>query len=167
MYPATSLLPALHRQGVRARPERADVRIQQHRQLKSTLQQQVADVTARCERHVARQAPWRELRARVASLEQSIAARRARVANIEAMLVGHVRQSRPRPPKTTDTVALVKAEITTVKRQQRAVDSRIIAARQVLVKEAAAVMGLKRWEIAGLALPPVKEIRRTFLTCQC
>jgi hypothetical protein len=62
--------------------------------------------------------------------------------------------------KQSDPLAAIKEEIAKVRRAQRAVDARIVAARLVLVGEAAAVMGLKRWEIAGLALPPVKEIRR-------
>lgn len=61
-----------------------------------------------------------------------------------------------------DPLAAIRMEIANVKRAQREIDSRIVAARQVLVREAAAVFGLKRWEVAGLSLPPIKELK-----CEC
>jgi ferritin-like metal-binding protein YciE len=145
----------------------ADNRIKHHQSLKTTLQAQVADVTTRCERHVSRQKPWRELRAEVAGLERRIDERRARLAEVERRIKAHQPEPTHRTLPTSDGLVAAKNEIAHIKRQRRAVDSRIIAARQVLVKEAAAVMGLKRWEIAGLALPPVKEIRCMLKTHLC
>lgn len=156
MQLATSMLSIVFEQGVSnylSTP--AHPRLAQHCVIKQALQSQVSQITERCERHVARQEKWRILRAEVDALERKVSLA-PRNETVEVP-----RQARrPVVVKRSDPLAAIKEEIAKVRRAQRAVDARIVAARQVLVGEAAAVMGLKRWEIAGLALPPVKELRR-------
>lgn len=127
-----------------------------HRAIKTALQSQVDQITERCQRHLERQESWRELRAEIAILES----RAGRRSSPQSAARPTTRPVRTRLPVSKDPLAAIRAEIARVRREQRTVDARMVAARQVLVGEAAAVMGLKRWEIAGLSLPPVKEMRR-------
>lgn len=134
-------------------------RVDQQRSLKSQLSDQINIATRRCAVQEQAAARWRILRAEIALQE-------SRVANLKQRLAVRISYSTKQVPRSTTKVSALSAtskRIAQIQTQQLIVNHRTAAARQVLVREASAVMGLEKSKIAGLPLISAGEMKRKFI----
>lgn len=137
-------------------------RVQQQRSLKSQLADQVNIVTRRCAVQEQAATRWRVIRAEIAAQERRVHDLHRRISSITAYIADR-NLSKPALlalPDINGAKMAIQQRITRVEQEQNAVNQRSVAARRVLVTEAASLLGLKPGGIAGLPLPTPGEIKR-------
>ncbi|WVN90517.1 uncharacterized protein L203_105753 [Cryptococcus depauperatus CBS 7841] len=158
---------ALHKELLRNLQARIDLTIQQSQALvqgPSSLNTGSGPGTA----------AWRELRAEVAAREKSCVIVREKIAERERMISSiskyvsdnavKIRYRALAAAEASPPALRLQTSLKNIQFQLRDTESRIIHARQVLIREAVDVFGLKQhrsgaWEIAGLILPLPEAFR--------
>jgi hypothetical protein len=151
---STSAAAAL-REGESWQSSLIETRVNQQQSLKAQLSDQINLVTRRCAVQEQAAARWRTLRAEVALQELRVRSLRHRL-TYRGNKITVVQSTVPK----ADPISNLKRCLDRVQAEQHAIDVRILAAKRVLVLEAAAVMGLQKGRIAGLPLTDPRDMKR-------
>ena len=117
--------------------------------------EQINVVTRRCAVQEQAAARWRTLRAEVAAQE----ARVYRLREQLSVQTERITKTARGIPTLPDGTLELRKRLDQVRSEQGLVDGRMTVAKGVLVREAAAIMGLESGQIAGLKLPPPRDMK--------